>query len=127
MFNRAKCQHRNIVKLVDAILADRKLWILIEFCEGGALDDIIEKVDHGLNEEQICVVVKQTVDALEYCHGIGIIHRDLKAGNILLMNNGEVKLADFGVSALNDERDRTGFEISRPVQIVLRYSNWNCN
>lgn len=39
----AKCDHKNIVKLVDSILADRKLWILIEFCEGGALDDIIEK------------------------------------------------------------------------------------
>ena len=40
----AKCQHKNIVKLVDSMLNDRKLWILIEFCEGGALDDIIEKV-----------------------------------------------------------------------------------
>ena len=49
----AKCDHRNIVKLVDSILIERKLWILIEFCEGGALDDIIEKIDHGLSEEQV--------------------------------------------------------------------------
>ena len=64
------------------------------------------QIDHGLSEEQIRIVVKQTVDALQYCHGHGIIHRDLKAGNILLMNTGEVKLADFGVSALNDENDK---------------------
>ena len=64
------------------------------------------KVDHGLVEEQISIVVKQTVAALEYVHSLGIIHRDLKAGNILLMNNGEVKLADFGVSALNEDREK---------------------
>lgn len=59
------------------------------------------------NRIQIRIVTNQTVNALQYCHSIGIIHRDLKAGNILLMNTGEVKLADFGVSALNEERDRT--------------------
>lgn len=64
------------------------------------------EIDHGLTEEQIRIVVYQTVDALQYCHENGIIHRDLKAGNILLTNNGEVKLADFGVSALNDETDK---------------------
>ena len=42
-----KCNHRNIVDCVDSIYWESKLWILIEYCEGGALDDIIEKIDHG--------------------------------------------------------------------------------
>ncbi|CAG5112975.1 Oidioi.mRNA.OKI2018_I69.chr2.g7129.t1.cds [Oikopleura dioica] len=98
----AKINHPSIVKLVDGIFYEKKLWILIEYCEGGALDDIMEKLDHGLNEEQIQLVSRQTLEALNYCHSIGVIHRDLKAGNILLMKDGSVKLTDFGVSALND-------------------------
>ncbi|CBY20137.1 unnamed protein product [Oikopleura dioica] len=98
----AKINHPSIVKLVDGLFYEKKLWILIEYCEGGALDDIMEKLDHGLNEEQIQLVSRQTLEALNYCHSIGVIHRDLKAGNILLMKDGSVKLTDFGVSALND-------------------------
>jgi len=98
----AKINHPNIVKLVDGLFYEKKLWILIEYCEGGALDDVMEKLDHGLNEEQIQLVSRQTLEALNYCHSIGVIHRDLKAGNILLMKDGSVKLTDFGVSALND-------------------------
>ena len=79
---------------------------MIEYCEGGALDSIIEKIDHGLNEEQTKVVTCRTVAALNYLHSVGIVHRDLKAGNILLMPNGEVKLADFGVSALNQSLEQ---------------------
>jgi len=52
----------------------------------------MEKLDHGLNEEQIQLVSRQTLEALNYCHSIGVIHRDLKAGNILLMKDGSVKV-----------------------------------
>lgn len=98
----AKINHPSIVKLVDGLFYEKKLWILIEYCEGGALDDVMDKLDHGLNEEQNQLVSRQTLEALNYCHSIGVIHRDLKAGNILLMKDGSVKLTDFGVSALND-------------------------
>lgn len=101
-----KCNHQNIVKCVDSMYYENKLWILIEYCEGGALDDIIEKIDHGLSEEQCRVVVCRTVAGLEYLHSQPIIHRDLKAGNILLLSNGEIKLADFGVSALNTTQEQ---------------------
>uniref|UniRef100_A0AAQ4S3W0 non-specific serine/threonine protein kinase n=1 Tax=Gasterosteus aculeatus aculeatus TaxID=481459 RepID=A0AAQ4S3W0_GASAC len=97
----ASCDHHHIVKLLDAFYFDGKLWILIEFCAGGAVDAIMLELERPLTEPQIRVVCRQTLEALSYLHENKVIHRDLKAGNILLSLNGEVKLADFGVSAKN--------------------------
>ncbi|XP_034462441.1 serine/threonine-protein kinase 10 [Hippoglossus hippoglossus] len=97
----ARCDHRYIVKLLDAFFHDNKLWIMIEFCPGGAVDATMLELDRCLTEPQIKVVCRQMLEALVYLHSIKIIHRDLKAGNILLMLDGDIKLADFGVSAKN--------------------------
>ncbi|KAM9809195.1 STE20-like serine/threonine-protein kinase isoform X5 [Syngnathus typhle] len=97
----ASCDHQHIVKLLDAFYFEGKLWILIEFCAGGAVDAIMLELERPLTEPQIRVVCRQTLEALVYLHENKIIHRDLKAGNILLSLEGEVKLADFGVSAKN--------------------------
>ncbi|CAL8365299.1 unnamed protein product [Lota lota] len=97
----AKCDHRYIVKLLDAFYHENKLWIMIEFCAGGAVDATMLELDRGLVEPQIKVVCRQMLEALVYLHQIKIIHRDLKAGNILLTLDGDIKLADFGVSAKN--------------------------
>uniref|UniRef100_A0A8C3A3Z5 non-specific serine/threonine protein kinase n=1 Tax=Cyclopterus lumpus TaxID=8103 RepID=A0A8C3A3Z5_CYCLU len=99
----AKCDHRYIVKLLDAFYHDNKLWIMIEFCPGGAVDAIMLELDRGLTEPQIKVVCREMLEALDYLHRMKIIHRDLKAGNILLMLDGDIKLADFGVSAKNSK------------------------
>ncbi|XP_039624290.1 serine/threonine-protein kinase 10-like [Polypterus senegalus] len=97
----ALCCYSNIVKLLGALFFESKLWIMIEFCPGGALDAIMLELERGLSEPQIQVVCQQTLQALDYIHNNKIIHRDLKAGNILLTLEGDVKLADFGVSAKN--------------------------
>ncbi|XP_069575206.1 STE20-like serine/threonine-protein kinase [Brachyistius frenatus] len=97
----ASCDHQNIVKLLDAFYFESKLWILIEFCAGGAVDAVMLELERPLTEPQIRVVCRQTLQALVYLHENKIIHRDLKAGNILLTLDGDVKLADFGVSAKN--------------------------
>ncbi|XP_065507824.1 serine/threonine-protein kinase 10-like [Caloenas nicobarica] len=97
----ACCDHPNITKLLDALYWDGRLWILVEFCPGGAVDAAILELEKGLTEEQIRAVCKQLLLALQYLHGHRIIHRDVKAGNILLTLDGDVKLADFGVSAKN--------------------------
>lgn len=97
----AKCDHPYIVKLLDAFYYENKLWIMIEFCAGGAVDANMLELDRGLTEPQIRVVCRQMLEALNYLHHMKIIHRDLKAGNILLSLDGDIKLADFGVSAKN--------------------------
>ncbi|KAM6939985.1 STE20-like serine/threonine-protein kinase [Xenentodon cancila] len=97
----ASCDHQNIVKLLDAFYFESKLWILIEFCAGGAVDAVMLELERPLTEPQIRVVCRQILQALTYLHENKIIHRDLKAGNILLTLDGDVKLADFGVSARN--------------------------
>uniref|UniRef100_A0A671Q8G9 non-specific serine/threonine protein kinase n=1 Tax=Sinocyclocheilus anshuiensis TaxID=1608454 RepID=A0A671Q8G9_9TELE len=95
----ASCRHANIISLLDAIFFEGWLWILIEYCPGGALDDIMLELERGLTEQQVSEVCCQTLQALSYLHQQHIIHRDLKAGNILLTMDGRVKLADFGVMA----------------------------
>lgn len=97
----ATCNHKHIVKLLDAFYFEYKLWIMIEFCAGGAVDAVMLDLDKGLTEPQIKVVCRQMFEALHYLHNMKIIHRDLKAGNILLTLGGDIKLADFGVSAKN--------------------------
>ncbi|KAG1943678.1 STE20-like serine/threonine-protein kinase [Pimephales promelas] len=97
----ASCNHQYIVKLLDAYFYDNKLSIMIEFCPGGAVDATMLELDRGLEEPQIRVICKQMLEGLQYLHSMKIIHRDLKAGNILLMLDGDIKLADFGVSAKN--------------------------
>ncbi|XP_005992559.1 serine/threonine-protein kinase 10 [Latimeria chalumnae] len=95
------CDHQYIVKLLDAFYFENKLWIMIEFCPGGAVDAIMLELDRGLTEPQIQVICRQMLEAITYLHSKKIIHRDLKAGNVLLTQDGDVKLADFGVSAKN--------------------------
>nr|XP_060624318.1 STE20-like serine/threonine-protein kinase isoform X2 [Anolis sagrei ordinatus] len=97
----ASCDHPNIVKLLDAFYYENNLWILIEFCAGGAVDAVMLELERPLTEPQIRVVCRQTLEALQYLHENKIIHRDLKAGNILFTLDGDIKLADFGVSAKN--------------------------
>uniref|UniRef100_A0A671QBS0 non-specific serine/threonine protein kinase n=1 Tax=Sinocyclocheilus anshuiensis TaxID=1608454 RepID=A0A671QBS0_9TELE len=96
----ASCNHQYIVKLLDAFFYDNKLvcLTLTEFC---VYCLCLSELDRGLEEPQIRVVCKQMLEALQYLHSMKIIHRDLKAGNILLTLDGDIKLADFGVSAKN--------------------------
>ncbi|KAL2778520.1 serine/threonine-protein kinase 10 [Daubentonia madagascariensis] len=97
----ATCDHPYIVKLLGAYYHDGKLWIMIEFCPGGAVDAIMLELDRGLTEPQIQVICRQMLEALNFLHSKKIIHRDLKAGNVLMTLEGDIRLADFGVSAKN--------------------------
>ncbi|XP_077059845.1 mitogen-activated protein kinase kinase kinase kinase 3 isoform X11 [Siphateles boraxobius] len=92
------CKHSNIVAYFGSYLRRDKLWICMEYCGGGSLQDIYH-VTGPLTESQIAYVTRETLQGLYYLHSKGKMHRDIKGANILLTDNGYVKLADFGVSA----------------------------
>ncbi|RXN02455.1 mitogen-activated kinase kinase kinase kinase 5-like protein [Labeo rohita] len=86
------CKHRNIVAYHGSYIRMNKLWICMEYCGGGSLQDIY-------HEQQIAYICREMLQGLDYLHGQKKIHRDIKGANILLNDHGEVKLADFGISA----------------------------
>lgn len=92
------CRHPNIVAYYGSYLRRDKLWISMEYCGGGSLQDIYH-VTGPLTELQIAYMCKETLMGLSYLHSMGKMHRDIKGANILLTDCGDVKLADFGVSA----------------------------
>ncbi|XP_020298870.1 serine/threonine-protein kinase 10 isoform X2 [Pseudomyrmex gracilis] len=97
----SECKHPNIVELHEAYFIEGKLWMLIEYCDGGAVDSIMVELEKALTEMQIAYICQYMTKGLAFLHKSKVIHRDLKAGNVLLTMAGGVKIADFGVSAKN--------------------------
>eukprot|EP00962_Isochrysis_galbana_P041791 scaffold15414_cov114-Isochrysis_galbana.AAC.9 len=93
------CNSANIVRYYNSFTRGSELWIVMEFCAGSSLGDIMEARSRCLTEVQIAAVLAGTLAGLAYLHDLNKIHRDIKAGNLLLTDKGQVKLADFGVSA----------------------------
>lgn len=117
------CRHPNIIAYFGSYLRRGKLWICMEYCGGGSLQDIYQ-VTGPLNEQQIAYMCKETLKGLEYLHSKNKMHRDIKGANILLTECGDVKLADFGVSAqitatINKRRSFIG----TPYWMVSVYKN----
>ncbi|RWS03453.1 mitogen-activated protein kinase kinase kinase kinase 3-like protein [Dinothrombium tinctorium] len=92
------CRHPNIVAFFGSYLRRDKLWICMEYCGGGSLQDIYH-VTGPLPEPHIAFVCREVLRGLAYLHSMGKMHRDIKGANILLTEEGDIKLADFGVSA----------------------------
>ncbi|XP_070685142.1 mitogen-activated protein kinase kinase kinase kinase 5-like isoform X2 [Pempheris klunzingeri] len=92
------CKHPNIVAYYGSYIRANKLWICMEFCGGGSLQDVYH-VTGPLFEPQIAYICREMLQGLDYLHAQKKIHRDIKGANILLNDLGEVKLADFGISA----------------------------
>jgi serine/threonine protein kinase len=91
-----KLRHPNIVAIHEWGTEDGKMCIVLEFVTGGSLDDVIHQLKDPLPERMMRDYVRQILLALEYCHLHGIVHRDVKAKNILVTQEGILKLADFG-------------------------------
>ena len=101
-----KMDHPNIVKLYEVFESDNSLYLIMEECYGGELfDRILHRINTNnmYTEREACLLMKQIIGAIEYCHNNGIAHRDLKPENLLYLKEGSeednpLKIADFGLS-----------------------------
>ncbi|KAJ9537072.1 hypothetical protein OSB04_029805 [Centaurea solstitialis] len=92
--------HPNVLKAHCSFTVGRRLWVVMPFMSAGSLQSIMAaSFPNGISEPCISIILKEALMGLCYLHDQGHLHRDIKAGNILMDSNGSIKLADFGVSA----------------------------
>ncbi|XP_039040639.1 serine/threonine-protein kinase 3-like [Hibiscus syriacus] len=94
-----QCSHSNVVRYFGSYPGEEYLWIVMEYCGGGSVADLMNDTQEHLEENQIAYICREALKGLAYLHSIFKVHRDIKGGNILLTEQGEVKLGDFGVAA----------------------------
>uniref|UniRef100_A0A8C5WHM9 Serine/threonine-protein kinase 4 n=1 Tax=Leptobrachium leishanense TaxID=445787 RepID=A0A8C5WHM9_9ANUR len=110
-----QCDSPQVVKYYGSYFKNTDLWIVMEYCGGGSVSDIIRLRKQTLKEDEIATILQSTLKGLEYLHFMRKIHRDIKAGNILLNSEGVAKLADFGVAGqLTDTMAKRNTVIGTP-------------
>ena len=97
----ASTSHPNIVEVYDVCVGEKSNYIVMEYVEGRTLKQLIAHrgsitIDESVN------IMKQLVSAVTHAHKMGIIHRDIKSQNVLIKDDGTVKLSDFGIAYMND-------------------------
>jgi len=125
-----QCESPFVVRYYGSYFANQSLWIVMEFCGGGSISDILRSRKQTLKEESISVVLSDTLKGLEYLHTQRKIHRDVKCGNILLTNDGLSKLADFGVAGqLTETQSKRDTLIGTPFWMapeVIQEIGYDC-
>jgi 5'-AMP-activated protein kinase catalytic alpha subunit len=99
-------KHPNIIQLFEVMATKSKIYFVIEYAKGG---ELFKKVAKGKLREDIAhKYFKQLISAVDYCHSRGVYHRDIKPENILLDENENLKISDFGLSALTESKRQDG-------------------
>lgn len=113
-------KHEHIVHVYDHFKEGSSYFIVEEFVDGISLDALIRK-ERFLGNDAAMLILYEVAKALKYAHDKGVIHRDIKPGNILISNQGEVKLVDFGIATSREETDegltRDGMVLGTPCYI----------
>ena len=102
----AVLSHPNIVKVFDVSYGDRLQYIVMEYVEGITLKEYIEQ-QGVINQKEAVYFVMQILRALQHAHDKGVVHRDIKPQNIMLLENGMIKVTDFGIARFSRSETRT--------------------
>ena len=98
-------ENDNVIQCFEAFDYRQRLWIFLEFMDAGCLTPIVEERKGNISEGVCSYILYQTLRGLNALHKRNIVHRDIKSDNILVNENGDLKLADFGYAAqLTQER-----------------------
>lgn len=125
-----QCDSVFIVKYYGSYFKNTDLWIVMEYCGAGSVSDIMRLRNKTLTEDEIATILYDALRGLEYLHSRRKIHRDIKAGNILLNTEGHAKLADFGVAGqLTDTMAKRNTVIGTPYWMapeVIQEIGYDC-
>ena len=103
--------HPHIVRFIDLDRDDDLYFLILEWLEGRTLADILDSPDSKvIDREAAFRIVRQVGEALDYAHKCGIVHADVKPGNVMIMPNGDAKLFDFGVARVRQKHADTEFD-----------------
>ncbi|OMJ20502.1 Serine/threonine-protein kinase SKM1 [Smittium culicis] len=107
-------QHQNIVNYIDSYLVGNSdLWVVMEYMNGGALTDVIDNND--MDQDEIATISLEVCKGLHHLHKKQIIHRDIKSDNVLLGEDGSVKITDFGFCAkLSEQKNKRATMVGTP-------------
>lgn len=105
----ARLTHPHILTVHDIISADERQFIVMEYLEGKTLRDILG--ERTFSTEEVMSIAPMIGEALQYAHSNGIIHRDVKPDNIFVLENGNIKVADFGIAKMLKVSDRTHTDV----------------
>ncbi|MGW1377389.1 protein kinase domain-containing protein [Streptomyces sp. NPDC002446] len=113
----ARIRHSGVVTVHDVIDEDGRPVIVMELVDGPSLDDALEQRG-TLDPREIARIGAQVMDALDAAHQVGVLHRDVKPGNVLLDRSGRVVLTDFGIASIEAPGDGATTNITRSGELV---------
>jgi len=102
----ARLDHPNIIRIYDVFADGNDNYIAMEYFAGGSLVKHLEE-RKCIDQESVIFIIKQVASALAYAHKQGVVHRDIKPGNVLVTSDNNVKITDFGIAAVADEHTLT--------------------
>ncbi|MBE8470557.1 serine/threonine-protein kinase [Streptomyces justiciae] len=113
----ARVRHPGVVAVHDVAEVDGRPLIVMELVDGPSLDDVLR--DRGtLDPHEAAGIGAKVMDALAAAHQVGVLHRDVKPGNILLDRSGRVVLTDFGIATMDDPGDGSATHLTRSGELV---------